>query len=179
MYSILKLIVLFTVMPLAIFTIKGVVLMEESMNLFKYSRTSTLILSSKLDESLWDIQPENWPNTIRWHVGHIYAEAEGFMHDADQNYEISRPDWMPLFVDGSRPSEWEGNVPTKEELLDELKEQEGRIEKFFTGKQQNKVTKIRDLNGMKLDTVESSLQFITWHEGIHIGDIKGLRLATK
>lgn len=150
-----------------------------AMTMFKYSRTSTLILLPKLDESLWDIQPENWPNTIRWHAGHIYAEAEGFMHDADHNYKITRPDWMPLFVDGTRPSEWEGDVPSKNELIEALREQEARIETFFKDKLAEKADKVRDLNGMLLETKESALQFITWHEGIHIGDLKGLRLATR
>src|SRR5699024_2901582 len=157
---------------------KGAVLME-SMEMFKYSRTSTLIILPKLDEKLWDIQPENWPNTSRWNAGHIYAEAERFMHDADNDYEITRPDWMPLFLDGSRPSEWEGDIPSKDEILEALREQENRIENFFKDKHQNKASTVRDLNGMKLETVEHALQFITWHEGIHIGDIKGLRLATK
>jgi len=153
----------------------------ESMTLFKYSRTSTLILLKQLGEEVWDEQPHNWPNNIRWLAGHIYAEAEGFMHDADHSYEITHQEWMPLFLDGSRPSEWKENdpVPTREEIINALIEQESRIENFFKGKLKNDVSKVRDLNGMLLETVDSSLQFITWHEGIHIGDIKGLRLLTK
>ena len=58
--------------------------MDASMKMFKYSRTSTLILLPKLDEKIWDIQPEGWPNTIRWNAGHMYAEAESFLHDADR-----------------------------------------------------------------------------------------------
>jgi len=154
--------------------------MMESMKLFKYSRTSTLILLPKLEEELWDIQPESWPNTIRWNAGHVYAEAEGFMHDADNDYEVIRPDWMDLFLDGSRPSEWpEEGVPSKDEIIDALVEQETRLENFFEGKNHNKVDHVRDLNGTLLDTVDASLQFITWHEGIHLGIVKSLRLALK
>lgn len=149
----------------------------ESMNLFKYSRTSTLILLPKLEESLWDIQPEKWPNTIRWHAGHVYAEAERFMHDADNNYEITRPRWMDLFLDGTRPSEWEGDIPSKEEIIEALREQEERMEAFFDGKYANAADDVRDLHGTLLDTVDAALQFITWHEGMHLGALKGLRLA--
>ena len=148
----------------------------ESMKMFKYNRTSTLILLPKLKEEVWDIQPENFPNTIRWNAGHIYAEAEGFLHDADNNYEFIRPAWMDLFLDGTRPSEWEGEIPTKEEIIEALREQETRIEKFFEGKYHHKADKVRDLNGTLLDTVDSSLQFVTWHEGLHLGILKSLRL---
>lgn len=151
----------------------------KSMIMFKYSRTSTLILLPKLEEKLWDIQPEGFPNTIRWNAGHVYAEAEGFLHDADHNYEITRPDWMDLFLDGTRPSEWTGNIPTKAEIIEALREQEGRIETFFKDKLQNKASKTRDLNGMLLDNVDSSLQFVTWHEGLHLGITKSIRDALK
>ena len=155
--------------------------MEDSIKLFKYSRTSTLILLPKLEEDLWDIQPENWPNTIRWNAGHIYAEAERFLNDADNDYEITRPHWMDLFLDGTRPSEWteEDNVPSKEEIIEALREQERRIESYCAGKLKNKADDVRDLNGTLLDTVDSALQFVTWHEGIHLGILKSLRIALK
>lgn len=155
--------------------------MNDSMKMFKYSRTSTLILLPKLEESLWDIQPENWPNTIRWNAGHVYAETERFLHDADNDYEITHPEWMDSFLDGSRPSEWteEDNVPSKNEIIEALKEQEKRIETFFEGKLDNKADKVRDLNGTLLDTVDAALQFVTWHEGIHLGVVKSLRLVLK
>lgn len=149
----------------------------ESIDMFKYSRTSTLILLPKLEESIWDIQPENFPNTIRWNAGHIYAEAEGFLHDADNNYEIVHPNWMPLFLDGSRPSEWPEKVPSKDEIIQALIEQEKRIETFFKDKLNNKADHARDVNGLILDTVDSSMQFVHWHEGIHLGILKSLRLV--
>lgn len=151
----------------------------ESINMFKYSRTSTLILLPKLDEAWWDIQPEGWPNTIRWNAGHVYAETEGFLHDADHNYEIVRPEWMDLFLDGTRPSAWteEDNVPSKDEIIEALKEQEKRVEAFFANKLLNKADKVRDINGMLLDTVDSSIQFVTWHEGLHLGIVKSMRLV--
>src|SRR5690625_7975508 len=108
----------------------------ESMKMFKYNRTSTLILLPKLEEEVWDIQPENFPNTIRWNAGHIYAEAEGFLHDADHNYEVIRPDWMDLFLDGTRPSEWKGKIPTKGQIIDAIKEEEKRIDTFIEVKYQ-------------------------------------------
>lgn len=147
----------------------------QTMKMFKYSRTSTLILLNKIEEVFWDTQPKNFPNTIRWNAGHIYAEAEGFLHDADQDYEIIRPDWQELFIDGSRPSEWPEVVPGKDDIVQALVEQETRIEKIFKNKGNNKASKVRDINGLMLETVDASLQFVTWHEGIHIGDIKSLR----
>src|SRR5699024_3104903 len=101
--------------------------MKSTMKLFKYNLTSTLILLPKINEEIWNRQHENWQNTIRWNAGHIYAEAEGFLHDADHDYEIVNPDWLDLFLDGTRPSEWPENVPSKEDIIEALVEQEKRI----------------------------------------------------
>lgn len=150
-----------------------------TIRMFKYSRTSTLILLNNIDASIWDIQPDKFPNNIRWNAGHIYAEAEGFLHDADHEYEIIRPDWQDLFTDGTRPSEWTITPPSMQELIDALQEQDTRIESFFQHKLDNPTSKVRDVNGLMLETAEDAMQFITWHEGIHIGDIKSLRNLLK
>src|SRR5690625_6088253 len=91
----------------------------ESLNLFKYSRAATLILLSKIEEHKWDVQPENFPNTIRWNAGHVYITAEDFLNKADHNYKITPPEWVDLFLDGTRPSEWKDkDVPSTEEIID-------------------------------------------------------------
>jgi len=151
----------------------------ESMKLFKYSRTSTLIFLKKSDETIWDIQPENFPNTIRWNAGHVYAEAEKFMHDAANDYEVTRPRWMDLFLDGTRPSEWEGDIPTKDEIIHALEEQTTRLETFFKDRMDQPADDVRDLHGTLLDTPDGALQFLLFHEGLHLGAMKSLVLAAK
>ena len=151
----------------------------ESIHMFKYSRTSTLILLPKLDESLWDIQPDGFPNTIRWNAGHVYVTAEDFLNEADPGFTISKRRWMELFLDGTRPSEWTGDIPTKEEIIEGLREQEDRLVRYFENKLDNQAKSVRDVNGLKLNTNDASLQFVTWHEGIHLGIIKSLRDAMK
>src|SRR5690625_4561434 len=109
-----------------------------TMKMFKYSRTSTLILLPKLEENLWDIQPDGFPNTIRWNAGHIYVTADDFLTDADETYEVKRPDWFDLFLDGTRPSEWTGDIPSKEEIMEALREQDIYIQRFFENNLQEK-----------------------------------------
>ena len=149
----------------------------ESMKLFKYSRTSTLILLPKLEEEIWDIQPDNFPNTIRWNAGHMYVEVEKFMHDAANDYEITLPRWVELFADGTRPSEWEGDIPTKQEIIDALEEQKNRLDTFFKGRLDQQADDVRDLHGTLLDTPDAALQFLNFHEGLHLGVLKSLKLA--
>jgi len=146
----------------------------ELMRMFTYSRTSTLILLNKIDEDKWDIQPKGFPNTVRWNAGHVFCTAEEYLHDADESYEITHPEWLDLFLDGTRPSEWPEDVPSPAEIKQALKEQDQRIMDFFSDKLSNKVSTVRDVNGWDLETVAASMQFVTWHEGIHLGFTNGL-----
>lgn len=141
----------------------------ESLTMFKYSRTSTLILLNKIDEKKWDLQPEGFPNTIRWNAGHVYSTAEDYLSSADHKYQITFPEWNDLFLDGSRPSEWPEEVPSKQEIISALEEQKDRIFNHFQNRMDEQASETRDINGTLLETVESSLQFVTWHEGIHLG----------
>lgn len=147
----------------------------ESLRLFKYSRTSTFILLNKIDKDFWDEQPNGFPNTVRWNAGHIFTTAEDFLHDADRNYQIHKPEWIDLFIDGTSPNDWQTElVPSPEEIITALKEQEVRITNYFSDKLQNEASIARDVNGMALATVDHALQFVTWHEGIHLGVMNGL-----
>ena len=149
----------------------------ESLKLFTYSRTSTLILLTKINETKWDKQPDGYPNTIRWNAGHVYITAEDYLADADKNYKITHPEWLDLFLDGTSPSDWGDNIPSATEIIEALKEQKSRIVDYFTDNLPNNASVIRDINGTKLDTVDASLQFVTWHEGIHLGITKSLKDA--
>ena len=153
--------------------------MTGTMKMFNYSRTSTLILLPKLEKEYWDLQPEGFPNTIRWNAGHVYAEADAFLKDADENYEVTRPQYQTFFADGTRPSEWVGDVPTKDEIIQDLIEQDKYIQAFFKEKLKEKADVVRDINKTLLDTKDASLQFVTWHEGIHLGITKSIRDALK
>ena len=153
--------------------------MESTIKMFKYSRTSTLIFLNNTDENLWDIQPDKFSNTIRWNAGHVFVTAEDYLTDADENYQQTLPEWDQLFLDGTRPSEWTGDIPTKAEIIDALKEQEERIEKHFENILQEQASVPRDVHGTILDTKDASLQFVTWHEGLHLGVKKSLRNVVK
>lgn len=150
-----------------------------TMRQFRYSRTSTLILLNKIDEDVWDIQPDGFANTVRWNAGHVYSTAEDFLNEADNAYEITLREWHDLFLDGTRPSEWPDKVPSKQEIIETLEVQEERIAKFFKDRLENKASVIRDVNGMKLDTVDAALQFVHWHEGIHLGVMNALSKILK
>lgn len=151
----------------------------ESLNLFEYSRGATMVALGSITEEEWDKQPTGFSNTIRWNAGHVYMTAEDYLHKVDESYEITHPEWYDYFIDGSRPSDWDDKVPSASEIIVALEKQGKRILEYFNGKQENEASEVEEIRYLKLDTVEASLQFVTWHEGIHLGIIKSMQNVLK
>lgn len=149
----------------------------ESIHQFQYARTSTIIGLENIAHDKWDIQPDDFPNTVRWNAGHIYVTADDFLSKADDQYEITRPSWFDYFIDGTRPSEWDENVPEITEIIEALKEQKDYISTHFEKKLANKASETVNIHALSIDTNDASLQFVVWHEGLHLGIIKSLTYA--
>src|SRR5699024_12022637 len=103
---------------------------------------------------------------IRWIDGHVKGKAGKFMHDVANDYEVTRPRGMDLFLDGTRPYEWEGDIPTKDEIIHALEEQTTRLETFFKDRMDQPADDVRDVHGTLLDTPDCALQFFLFHEGL-------------
>lgn len=127
----------------------------------------------RIDGPRWDFQPEGFNNNIRWHVGHIFVTMETFVQQALPSYELVHPEWIPLFIDGTSPSEWGDDAPTSDVLLAAMREQLDRIPKFLEGKIVGDAAEplIIGDNIMTIPDVEGIVQFIAWHEGVHAGAI--------
>ena len=89
-----------------------------------------------------------------------------------------KPDWIPLFIDGTSPDEWEGNVPTGEVLLTALSAQLERVIPVVENRLTEKATEplIIGDNIMTIDSIEGFVQFLSWHEGTHSGAINAMNI---
>ena len=81
------------------------------MNQLKFTRIYTLGRLVKSKAEAWDAQPTGFNNTIRWNAGHIFVTMETLVQKAVEGYELVNPEWIPLFVSGSGPNDWEGECP--------------------------------------------------------------------
>jgi len=99
---------------------------------------------------------------------------EKFVQFAVPSYEIVHPEWIPLFITGSSPASWEGDIPSNEELTTALKEQSKRVIGVLEGKLDAAIPETINIGAHAMDTVEAVIQFTLWHEGVHAGMIDGL-----
>ncbi|SIT75023.1 DinB family protein [Edaphobacillus lindanitolerans] len=135
----------------------------------KFARGYTLGQLKKLEGADWDKMPAGFNNNVRWNAGHIFVSLEGFTKAIDPDYEIQNPDWTPLFNTGTSPSDWNGHVPSAEEILGALKSQTDRIAETLEGKLDSRLANPMNLGGHEMNTGDAVLQFTVWHEGVHAG----------
>lgn len=143
-----------------------------------FARGYTLSSLNKSIDTEWDTQPKGYNNTIRWNAGHVFVSMEYFVSSVIEDYEMVHPEWAPFFATGSSPASWEGDAPSKEEIMMALKEQSARIIKAVEGNLEKTIVNPIKIADMTLENVETVVQFVIWHEGIHAGIISGLNRAT-
>lgn len=156
------------------------VLTIEIIDQLNFTRLYTLGRLKQSNDAEWDTQPTGFSNTIRWNAGHIYVTLEYFVHLIDSEYEIVNAEWIPFFVRGSSPANWEGDIPSNEEIIVALTEQTTRLTKFLAGRLEEPLENPINLGAKDMETIGALILFAIWHEGLHAGLIDGFnRTLTK
>ena len=152
----------------------------ETLNQLNFTRIYTLGRIKQVKDIAWDIQPPGFNNTIRWNVGHVYVNTEMLTQKAIPDYKIVHPEWVPLFVPGTKPSDWDLEPPTADELVSALQEQPERIKAVLDQNLSNNLLVSMSIGKLlEMNTVEALVQFMVWHEGVHAGIIHALNRSTR
>ncbi|GAA3314767.1 hypothetical protein GCM10020331_008140 [Ectobacillus funiculus] len=86
-----------------------------------------------LSEEQADQRPEGFLNTIRWNLGHIYTVQNALVSKIWWEKNIDIPSrYLELFAPGTKPADWQGEVPTLDELKQLLEEQPAKTEGSFS-----------------------------------------------
>ncbi|NQX61259.1 DinB family protein [Paenibacillus qinlingensis] len=146
-----------------------------------FIRQSTIKAVAGLSENTIDHIPEGFNNNIRWNLGHIIFVQEKFaFHFVGEPLQIPE-NFERLFAKGTRPSEWNEELPTLDELLVLLAEQPKRIQRLLRDRLDESVSKpFTTGSGLLLSTIGEFLNFTMYHEGMHFNTISILkRFATQ
>lgn len=88
------------------------------------------------------------------------------------------PSYAAMFSPGTKPADWQGNIPSLETLAAQLKEQHARIKEQFQSRLNESLPKPFELGDKGvMHTYGEIMVFTLFHEGMHIGMISSLRKA--
>jgi hypothetical protein len=116
-------------------------------------------------------QPEGFNNTIHWNIGHVLTVAEQFMLGYPQKSSSLPANYIELFGNGTRPADWNGDIPSVEILKEQLKLQLGRLKEIPADRLDEKLK--RPFLG--LETFGELANMALFHESYHLGQIHAMK----
>jgi hypothetical protein len=137
------------------------------------NRSSTLDLAAGLNEKQADVIPHGFNNNIRWHLGHILTVQERLAFRLIQEPLDLPEELMNMFLNGTKPADWQATPPDLPTLAKLLKEQPGKLRKRLEGRLEEKIT----VPFKEFNRLDESLIYSIGHEAMHIGYIMALKRA--
>jgi len=158
--------------------------MEQALILLERTRMSMLKTLDEFSEAQLYRIPEGFGNNIVWNFGHLVVSQQFLTYDlAGLPMNVSE-DWIERFIEGSSPKNWAGKVDLEElreaSLRLVVKTQEDWQAGVFADVSQMKTQfPYKTSFGGELNSVREALHYNNYHEGVHYGTIRALRLFVR
>ncbi|MED4207181.1 DinB family protein [Neobacillus mesonae] len=124
-----------------------------------------------LDESILHVQPEGFNNSIHWHVGHVLTVAEQFVFGFPKKSNNLPANYLELFGNGTKPADWNEDIPSVKDLTAQLEDQIKRIKEIPANSFDQKL--LEPFLGQ--ETVGELTSFAVFHEALHLGKIQEMK----
>lgn len=99
-----------------------------------FVRQAVLSEVENVSEEAADRMPEGFRNTIRWNLGHMYVAQESLVTGLAGKTPQMPERYEELFAPGTKPADWQGNIPDLTDIRKNLKEQSARLKEQFGGR---------------------------------------------
>jgi hypothetical protein len=137
------------------------------MNSVNTARMITIGKIESISEDLFDVQPPQFNNTIRWNLGHMIAVMDSLMFKRITEMSKLPEGFADLFKSGTKPSDWTTTPPTKEELVSLLKKQLMDLNETFAIRTDEALANPFLIRDFKFETVGDVIGFAIIHEVQH------------
>ena len=123
-----------------------------------------------MSPEVFDVQPNGFNNTIHWHIGHVLTVTEKFLFDYPQTNNLPA-NYITLFGYGSKPADWNDDVPSIATLTQQLQEQIKRILEIPEERFSEKLPQ----PFKEFETVGELASLNIFHESNHLGQIHAMK----
>ncbi|MDQ0190960.1 DinB family protein [Alicyclobacillus cycloheptanicus] len=143
----------------------------------RFARSAVLSLVNDVSEEAADTIPNGFRNNIRWHLGHIYIVQENLIFGAAHIHRTLPEGFKEAFSMGTSPADWKSRPASLDTLKEVLTSQSGRVVEAFEGKLDDALPSPVKIGSVEMSAPRDLISFAVFHEGQHIGIIKGLKYA--
>jgi uncharacterized damage-inducible protein DinB len=137
---------------------------------FELTRNNFLKEVASLDKGIVDIQPDGFNNTIHWHIGHVLTTTEQFVFGFPKKSNLLPENYLALFGYGTKPADWQGDVPSVEKLVEQIQDQAERLKQIPVESFQQQLKE----PFLGLHTFGEIASFSIHHEAYHLGQIHAM-----
>jgi hypothetical protein len=153
--------------------------MKSQIEIIKKKRTFLLEQIKNLGNEEFNRVAEGFNNNIIWNLGHMIAAQQGICYKRAGLPTIISDDFWEKFRSGSKPAGLVGDdeiTQIKELLFTTLDKFEIDYDRKIFGNYTAWSTRY----GIELASIDDSIKFLPFHEGLHAGTILAIkRLVTK
>lgn len=129
-----------------------------------------------INDSVSEIIPTGLRNNIKWNLGHMYVIQEKFAFQLTGEETRYPANFSVWFDPGTKPSDWNMELPTLSQLIDLLTEQSARVESILSSKLKEEIKPhYKSSTGLTFTNVEQLLGFLIYHEAMHFATIKNIK----
>ncbi|MDQ0999818.1 hypothetical protein QFZ28_000218 [Neobacillus niacini] len=124
-----------------------------------------------IDKDVIDVQPKGFNNNIHWHVGHVLTATESLLFGFPKSSTNLPVSYMELFARGTKPADWQGDVPSVAVLVSQLKDQLNRMKEIPV---ESLSVKLKE-PFLGQETFGELVNFVLLHENLHLGHIQAMK----
>lgn len=138
---------------------------------FELTRGYFLKVTEGVPETIANVQPDGYNNTIHWQIGHVLTVTEQILFGFPEKTTHLPTNYMDLFGTGTKPADWKRDVPRIEDLAIQLKDQLVRLKQIPA----ERFNKTLEKPFMGLETFGELAGFVLFHEANHMGQIQAMK----
>lgn len=152
--------------------------MELAFKIWKTNRHIYLKFLEKYTLDQLNEIPEGYKNNMIWNIGHIIVAQQGLVYKLSNLSMSVSEELFETYKNGSFPTgkTTQGEVDELKGLLISLID---KTQEDYTTNQFTEFHPYKTLTGFEVSSLEESIQFNNYHEGLHLGVIMSLRKHIK
>ena len=146
----------------------------------KFARAFTAGLIDETPEAHWLHQPSPGANHVLWTVGHLGVSHHWTRCQIDPSTSPRDEHWRKLFAGGSTPTDDASTYPSIADVRAYYEEQWDQLLAMLDRMNDNELEGATPEEASYLAKTKLGLfHFVSWHEGVHVGEIAAVRKALK
>jgi hypothetical protein len=148
--------------------------MNKRIEMIKNPREMLLELIKDLSVEQLNKVPQGFNNNIIWNIGHLIAAQEGVCYRRSGLEPPSGEDFFQAYKPGSKPEGFVDEAET-ERIKSLLFSTLDKLDADYDASIFKTYTSVVTRYGIELANIEDALNFLPFHEGLHIGCILALK----